>query len=318
MEGGNLLTNGAGLGVATTALLEKNFRQGQDHSSIARLLREHLGIQDLMYLNALVGEETGHVDMFLAFLAPDRVVVAECDPKADPENARILDETADALARVQTDRGPMRVNRIPMTPSADGVWRTYTNVIFANGVLIVPTYSTVDPAIEQKALQVYRRLLPNWKVVGVNADALAAQGGSLHCVSLNIPGFVSARRLLHAPPPPAWSGRHGPAGDQLLQTQPRADLPDTDPAAATIPARVGPGQHGRAGRFRLGALPHSRWAADDWDESGPPRSTKGTERRRRPVAGSVLIAPDSPAEPSRRLPAQAGQAASPFRGHCPE
>jgi hypothetical protein len=134
--------------------------------------------------------------MFLTFVAPDRVVVAQCDPAADAENARILDRTAEALSHVRTRTGPMQVYRVPMPPAKDGVWRSYTNVIFANGVLMVPTYSGVDPAVQARALAVYRKLLPGWKVVGINADAPASQGGSLHCVSLNVPGYVPVLPLL--------------------------------------------------------------------------------------------------------------------------
>jgi agmatine/peptidylarginine deiminase len=215
IEGGNLLTNGQGLCVATTALVERNLGKGHDPASIERLLRQRLGIRHLVYVNQLAGEETGHVDMFLTFLAPDCVVVAQCDPEVDAENARRLDETAETLSRVQTDFGPMRVHRVPMPPTtADGAWRTYTNVIFANGVLIVPTYSGVEPALQRKALGTCRRLLPGWDVVGVSSDVLAAKGGGLHCISLNVPGFVSAGRLfLQARPPerPPHNLTDGPA-----------------------------------------------------------------------------------------------------------
>ena len=47
-------------------------------------------------------------------------------------------------------------------PVPDGQnWFTYTNVVYANEVLLVPHYDTVDRAIEEEALAVYRRLLPD-------------------------------------------------------------------------------------------------------------------------------------------------------------
>jgi len=69
---------------------------------------------------SLAGEETGHVDMFLTFLARDCVVAAQCDPEADPTNARILDETTGLLGRVGTPLGHVRVHRIPMPSRGDG------------------------------------------------------------------------------------------------------------------------------------------------------------------------------------------------------
>ena len=195
IEGGNLLSNGDGLCVATTALIQRNLSRGCDPFRIEALLREHLGIQGLIFLNELAGEETGHVDMFVTFLAPNVAVVAQCSPLDDALNAKVLDEAATVLSRLRTSLGPMRVHRVPMPPPRGGVWRSYTNVLFANGVLLVPTYSDVPVALEAAALALYRRLLPGWTVVGVNSDGLAAKGGALHCISLNVPAFVPIDRL---------------------------------------------------------------------------------------------------------------------------
>jgi hypothetical protein len=126
-------------------------------------------------------------------------VVAQADPKVDPVNAAILDDAARLLAREKTSLGPMRVHRIPLPDCQDGCYRTYTNVIFANGLLLVPVYSDADPNLQDRALGLYARLLPRWKVVGINADGLAPLGGALRCMSMNVPAFVPLPKIAYRP-----------------------------------------------------------------------------------------------------------------------
>jgi len=187
---GMLLTNGRGLCVTTTRLLHENDDRGFDAARIESLLRKHLGCTTWLCLPPLVGEETGHADVFLTFLAPDLAVVAECDPAADPANSALLDRAALRLAGQVTPLGPLRVERISTPPRANGIWRSYTNVLLGNGVLLVPTFTDVDPALQDRALDTYAALLPGRKIVAVNADSLVATQGLLHCISLNVPAFV--------------------------------------------------------------------------------------------------------------------------------
>ena len=203
-QGGNLLGNGDGLCVSTSALLESNHLSGYDEFKIAWALGRHFGFRRWLRLRALVGEETQHVDMFVAFLAPNVAVVGQYDPQVDATNAQVLDEAAAALAGETTSLGPMQVYRVPMPPRTDGVWRTYTNILLANGVLAVPTYEGVDRKAQQAALDLYARLMPDWKVVGINADTSIRLGGALRCICLNLPQFVD----------PSWLFTPMPAQDR--------------------------------------------------------------------------------------------------------
>ena len=189
-EGGNLLSNGEGLCVTSLDLIRKNPRFINDKNGLARLLRDYFGVRAWVHVRSLKGEPTRHADMFVTFVAPDVAVVGQYDPAYDPENAAILDQTAELLSRMNTSRGPMKVHRIPMPPREGKFWRTYTNVLFANGTLLMPTFSGVDPAMQAEAMALYARLLPGWKVVGVRADSLHTSEGLLHCVAMNVPSFV--------------------------------------------------------------------------------------------------------------------------------
>jgi len=207
LSGGNLLSNGEGVCVTTTAAavaLRAAFTAGQratvsreETQAVMQVLGNSLGFHTWVCLDTLKGEPTGDVDMFVTLLAADVAVVGRLDPAADPVNAAILDDAAAKLAGAATSRGPMRVHRIPMPPPRKGKWRSYTNVVYANGVLLVPTFSDEPPGPQREALALYSRLLPGWRIVGIKSDGLERAEGLLHCLTRNVPWFV---------PPPKQPG----------------------------------------------------------------------------------------------------------------
>jgi agmatine/peptidylarginine deiminase len=202
LEGGNLLSNGAGLLITTTATLHWNDAAGIVPRTVDNALRSHFGAQQVVYLEALQGENCEHVDMFCTFTDPSTVVVGRYAPEDDPRNAALLDRNAQKLSGLPTPMGELKVVRIPMPrrkrlSSAGGeLWYTYTNVVFVNGKLLVPIYQEVDPAVQQEALAVYQRLLPDWELVGIECDALLKSQGALHCASKHVirtPGAAARR-----------------------------------------------------------------------------------------------------------------------------
>ena len=199
LAGGSLLSNGDGVGVFTYRELVRNKQsRGYDVKKVFALLSEYFGFHELVAVASLKDEPTGHADMFMTFLAPDVAVVSKCDAERDPENARRLDAIANELATLKTSRGPMRVYRVPLPPPKDTYWRTFTNIIMANGVVLMPTFADLDPQMQSEAMETYSRLLPGWQIVCVRADPLLYGNGLLHCITMDVPGFV---KLPPAGPP---------------------------------------------------------------------------------------------------------------------
>jgi agmatine/peptidylarginine deiminase len=87
----------------------------------------------------------------------------------------------------------MQIVRIPMPSHRDGNWRTYTNVIYANGVVLVPQYPDSDPALDKVSLNVFREALPDWTVVGIDCSKLITKRGALHCIARNVPNLGDRR-----------------------------------------------------------------------------------------------------------------------------
>jgi agmatine/peptidylarginine deiminase len=202
VEGGNVLSNGQGLCLTSTSFPLKNAKLGYSSQQAMELLRKFYGFEHIAMIPHLSRESTGHVDMYAMFISPQVVLVGAYDSQVDAENAAQVDEAARFLATVPTKSGRLRVVRVPMPSNSDGIWRSYTNVLFANDLLLVPTYSDIAYQAQEKVLEMYQRLMPGVEVIGINADSLARAGGALHCVSLNIP-WLEGR----FPPPGRWD-RH--------------------------------------------------------------------------------------------------------------
>ncbi len=197
LEGGDFVSNGQGLCLSTTRLIERNESYRDiDAEKIGTLLGEYFGFREWIPVAPLEGEPTGHADIFLTFVAPDVVVVGSYDPEVDAVNADRLDQIAAHLASTPTEIGYLRVERIPMPPHDDGQWRTYTNVVFANGTLVVPASPDLCPDLDRQACEVYARLLPDWRIVSVDISDLIAMNGTLRCVTMNLPRVPNSRLRL--------------------------------------------------------------------------------------------------------------------------
>lgn len=184
---GNVLSNGRGLGLTTADTMTLNRRVGRSERSVRAVLKQYLGFDQLVVLEPLSGEPTGHVDMFATFVSAKTVVVGAFDPSRDPVNAKILNRNAARLADVRTSMGALRVVRIPMPRRGRTVWPTYTNVLFADGLLLIPSYKGLPQINEKAAIEVYRRELPDWMLATIDCQTLIRSGGALHCISLNVP-----------------------------------------------------------------------------------------------------------------------------------
>ena len=186
LEGGAVLSNGAGLCVVSSGLLEKNALLGYPEPHITNTIKRLFGAEQVIYLEPLYEEPTGHVDWFATFTSSHTIVVGDYRG-IDPVNASLLDRHAERLAGVITATGPLKVVRVPMPPRGEGYFGgTYTNVVFANGVLLVPSCPEAPPGVEQEAFDVFRRLLPGWRVVGIDCRKLIVRRGALHCAAVNL------------------------------------------------------------------------------------------------------------------------------------
>lgn len=180
LDGGNILSDGAGRCVTTGFVLDDEFRP-KDEPDFGERLKELFGCREVIVLPRLFGEETGHVDMYVALPGHGRAIVGSYPAWQDPENALLLDEAAEQL-RV----AGFEVSRIPMGYNADSIYRTYTNLLALNGIVLVPIYPD-HPFGEREALLAIGAAYPGREIVPVIATEPIALGGAIHCATNALP-----------------------------------------------------------------------------------------------------------------------------------
>jgi agmatine/peptidylarginine deiminase len=204
LDGGHVLSNGQGLMLVSNAVVNQNVvRDDIEPIEVQRRLREALPFDRAEIVLPLNGEPTGHLDVFLAFVAPDRLVVARMDPQRAPAHAERLDRIAARLEGTETRNGPLNVLRIDTPAPREGVWRTYTNVAIVGDAVLVPTYPDIADHFDRDALEAYRRWFPDRTVVGIDARSLVERRGALHCVSVPLPPAVHRALVREAGSEPA-------------------------------------------------------------------------------------------------------------------
>ena len=185
LDGGNFLTNGKGLCLMTDLIDEDNPKLNR--TEIAKQLNTYFGCTEMVVLHRLVGEETGHVDIFAKLISQNTILLGQYEMKQDPVNASILDSNASQLESVTLeDNRALSVIRIPMGANDDGVFRNYANSLYVNGTVIIPTYNT-DRELNKRAIEIYKKVLPpKTRVVPVDASAIIEQEGAVHCITQSL------------------------------------------------------------------------------------------------------------------------------------
>ncbi|MCK6546811.1 agmatine deiminase family protein [Myxococcota bacterium] len=215
-EGGNLLSDGAGRCFRARRFSNYWNQQvwGYSEAQLDAVLGANYGCQ-VTAMESLEGGVIDHIDMWMALLSHDTVLVGEYALEDDATNAAILDRNAAQLAGMG-----YRVVRIPMPapwcvrltasclaqqrqmqpcgdPDAERVWATYTNSIRVGDRMVVPVYSWAPEDVrarvlaqQDEALRIYRQELDRIfgagavEVVPVQSDAIIPCQGTFHCISM--------------------------------------------------------------------------------------------------------------------------------------
>lgn len=193
LDGGNLLMADE---ICVSSLNEKA------PDGVGPILAKDFGCKSQVFLK---NPPHVHVDMYVKLLPGRVALVSQLVPKTRSlweaqtgffpdefvELATKLDGAAQQLAQ------HFKVIRIPMPVPYRGGFRSYTNSIIVNKTIIAPSFrkfgwgqedypdSSLAPFYEREVRRIYQA--SGYKVSFVNSDALIYNGGSFHCVLLQIP-----------------------------------------------------------------------------------------------------------------------------------
>jgi len=187
LEGGSIDVNGKGLLITTEqCLLNMNRNYGTEREELERILKEHLGIEQFIWLlGGLFGDDTdGHIDNVARFVNENTLVMIDEDDRTDVNcdmirrNWRILEENrAGNMGMLNFIRLPMPRKIMAGEKRLPG---SYANFYIGNEVVLVPVYGDSN---DSRALGILRECFPKRRVVGVPSGALLVGGGAIHCVT---------------------------------------------------------------------------------------------------------------------------------------
>jgi agmatine/peptidylarginine deiminase len=192
-EGGNLETDGAGTLLTSWVCVKRRYPYLK-REEWEVVFAEMLGIEKTLWVEAglLEGDDTdGHIDTLVRF-ADAQTLVYTKSKKTDGHYAELrrMEEELRELRR--KDGKPYRLEALPL-PSpveykGERLPATYANFLFVNGGVLVPTYGVKE---DREALDIFGRLFPDRRIVGIDCRALLRQHGSLHCATMQYPqGFL--------------------------------------------------------------------------------------------------------------------------------
>ena len=201
VEGGAIESNGGGTLMAVSrTLVDEHRNPGLDREQIKAELSRLLGSSRFLWLNhgQLSGDDTGgHIDTLARFCAPDTICFVRCEDASDPGYPELAAMERELASFRMSDGRPYRLVPLPHpSPFRDRVGRRlpagYANFLIINSAVLVPTYA--DPA-DQAAVGRLQELFPGRAILPVDCRPLIRQGGSLHCITMQLPAQLPLASL---------------------------------------------------------------------------------------------------------------------------
>lgn len=209
LEGGAIHVDGEGTLLTTRqCLLNPNRNLRLTQAEIEKRLSEYLSVDHIIWLDegVYLDETDGHIDNLACFVRPGEILLSWTDDPRDPQYSisraayDVLMQLVDARSRRLTvhrihQPGPLTVTAAEaagVRPSSgtqprragDRMAASYVNFYLANGGIVMPLY---DDPYDAPAFAQMRSLFPNRAVVGVPAREILLGGGSIHCITQQIP-----------------------------------------------------------------------------------------------------------------------------------
>lgn len=234
-EGGNLLIDGTGnLFTSTAILYGNNDTEGQIYYDetlnppIGMITKSPLTLEkikdslrtQLFQNNCYVMPElnydggTGHIDLYADFFDENTFVFTQYpDNLSSLTDYSISKNNCEELIKIKNYHDRTYNNRnIPLPRKDNGSWytsnndyanltRTFTNHLVLNKTIIQPVFHNTingDEEGDLAALEEIKKAYPGYKIVPIDMRALDGSGGSIHCITKQIPA-KNPIRILHSP-----------------------------------------------------------------------------------------------------------------------
>lgn len=198
LEGGSIESDGNGTILTTSqCLLSPNRNPQLDRSELEGALQSLLGARQIHWLEHghLAGDDTdAHIDTLARLCPDDTIIYVACDDPSDEHYQPLKLMETELQALRTTDGRPYRLLPLPWPApchDTDGqrLPATYANFLVINGAVLMPTYG--QPT-DTGAMAMAGLAFPGREIIGIDCRPLIEQHGSLHCITMQLPGGVLA------------------------------------------------------------------------------------------------------------------------------
>ncbi|GAA1582364.1 agmatine deiminase family protein [Actinoplanes couchii] len=187
-EGGGIHVDGHGTVLVTeTVQLDPGRNPGWSRSDVEAELRRTLGVHEVVWLPRGLTRDyeefgtRGHVDIVATMIAPGRVLIhAQPDPR-HPDFSVIEAMKATFPRTWELIDLPAPEN---LTDDFGPVDHSYVNHLVCNAGVVAGTFD--DPR-DAAALDILAAAYPGRRVIGIDARAIFALGGGIHCITQQEP-----------------------------------------------------------------------------------------------------------------------------------
>ena len=217
--GGNYMSDGLGNAFASELILEENAPGNpygvtpKTEEEIDAIMNEYMGIDNYIKMTALPFDIINHIDMHMKLLDEQTLLVSRY-PEGVADGPQIEENIEYVLDNFQSAFGtPYDVKWIDAPPSSGGAYpdtggfyRNYTNALFINKTILIPTYR---PEVDGPALEQWEEMMPGYNIVGIDVDNpsenLISLVGAIHCITHTI-GVENPLWIVHQPVEEAADG----------------------------------------------------------------------------------------------------------------
>lgn len=196
--GGNYMSDGFGTAFASNLVITENdggntwwgpAYPDQSPEEIDAIFSDFMGIERLIRMDVLPYDGIHHIDMHMKLIDEETLLVAAY-PEGVADGPQIIANIEYVVSNFPSKWGtPYEVVHIPSPPDngwgsfypdQGGDYMTYTNSVFVNNTILLPTYYEAYDTI---AIGIYESLLPGYDVVGIPCNDIISASGAIHCIT---------------------------------------------------------------------------------------------------------------------------------------
>jgi agmatine/peptidylarginine deiminase len=190
LEGGAIESDGRGTLLTTWRCLHQR-HPDQTRPEIEDTLRTVFSATRVLWLDYghLKGDDTdAHVDTLARFAPDDTIVYQACRDRSDVHYDELAAMRQQLEALRTLDGQPYRLLPLawpkPVFDNGHRLPASYANYLVINGAVLVPAYGG---AADDAAAATIARAHPGRAIVQIPCRGLIWQGGSLHCMAMQVP-----------------------------------------------------------------------------------------------------------------------------------